>query len=156
MRKILTASALLLSMVSMASANVSIASTSYQKMTKVLESGEKVEEWARTSTVVPGMVIRYVNSLENRGEKEATKLVVKNSVPNNMEYIADTASCQDACIVTYSIDGGKSFKKASELFLGEGKDRHQARPSEYTDIRWVVEKLDASSQSSVEYRARLK
>ena len=156
MRKLLTTSALLLSMVSMASANVSIASTSYQKMTKVLESGEKVEEWARASKVVPGTLIRYVNSLENAGNKVATKLVVNNPIPENMEYVADTASCQDDCTVTYSIDGGKSFKKASELFLGEGENRHQARPSEYTDIRWVVEKLDASSQSSVEYRARLK
>jgi len=137
-------------------ANVTISSLSYQEQIKVESKGKKVRSWVKAEKVVPGSIVRYVNSLENKGTQNASKLVINNPIPENMEYVADTASCQGSCTVTYSIDGGKSFKKVSELFIGEGDERHLARPAEYTDIRWVLDTLDAKSKSSVEYKARLK
>jgi len=147
------ASALLLTLVQ---ANVSINSTSYQEVTKITASGEKVKEWVRASKVVPGTVIRYVNSLENSGDKAATKLVVNNPVPENMEYVANSASCAGTCLISYSVDGGEHYGQAEALYVGVGQERHLAKASEYTNIRWVLESLDARSKSSVEYKARLK
>jgi len=156
MKNLVKTSALILTLASMAQANVSINSASFQEVTKITVSGEKVKEWAKASKVVPGTVIRYVNSLENSGAKMATKLVVNNPIPQNMEYVVNSASCQSACSLSYSVDGGKSFKQPEELFLGMGQERHMAKASEYTNIRWVVNSLDATSQSAVEYKARLK
>jgi len=153
MKKLVMTSALLLTL---AQANVSINSASFQEQTKVTASGEKVKEWVRASKVVPGTVIRYVNSLENAGAKTATKLVINNPIPENMEYVANSAACASECTLSYSVDGGKSYKQPSELYLGVGKERHLAKASEYTDIRWVVDSLGSNSQSSVEYKARLK
>ncbi len=153
MKKFVMVSALLLTMVQ---ANVTINTASFQEQTKVNPSGEKVKEWVKASKVVPGTVIRYVNTLDNSGDKSARKLVVNNPVPENMEYVANTASCQGSCVISYSVDGGKTYKQPEELFLGVGEKRHLAKASEYTNIRWVVAQLDASSQSSVEYKARLK
>ena len=153
MKKLVMTSALLLTL---AQANVSINSASFQEQTKVTASGEKVKEWVRASKVVPGTVIRYVNSLENAGDKTATKLVINNPIPENMEYVANSAACASECTLSYSVDGGKSYKQPSELYLGVGKERHLAKASEYTDIRWVVDSLGSNSQSSVEYKARLK
>jgi uncharacterized repeat protein (TIGR01451 family) len=156
MKNLVKTSAMLLAMMSMAQANVSINSASFQEQTKVDANGKKVKEWVKASKVVPGTVIRYVNSLENSGEKSATKLVVNNPVPENMEYVANSASCESGCSISYSVDGGKTYKQPEELFLGVGEERHVAQASEYTDIRWVVDSLDATSQSTVEYKARLK
>ena len=156
MKNFVKTSAIVLAMMSMAQANVSISSTSLQEQTKVSPSGEKVKEWVKASKVVPGTVIRYVNSLNNSGDKSATKLVVNNPVPENMEYIASSASCASTCTLSYSVDGGKTYKQPEELFLGVGEERHMAMASEYTDIRWVVDALAATSQSTVEYKARLK
>lgn len=156
MKNLVKTSAVFLALASMAQANVSINSASYQEATKVDSNGEKEKEWVRASKVVPGTVIRYVNSLENSGEQSATKLVVSNPVPTNMEYVANSASCQSECTLSYSVDGGKSYKQPEELFLGVGAERHIANASEYTHIRWVVDSLSATSQSSVEYKARLK
>ena len=153
MKKFVMVSALLLTMVQ---ANVTINTASFQEQTKVTASGEKVKEWVKASKVVPGTVIRYVNTLDNSGDKSARKLVVNNPVPENMEYVANTASCQGSCVISYSVDGGKTYKQPEELFLGVEEKRHLAKASEYTNIRWVVAQLDASSQSSVEYKARLK
>jgi len=156
MKNLVKTSALLLAMVSMAQANVSINSASFQEQTKITASGEKVKEWVKASKVVPGTVIRYMNTLNNDGAKSATKLVIKNPIPKNMEYVANSASCSSGCVLSYSVDGGKSYKQPEKLYLGEGKERHLAKASEYTDIRWVVDSLGANAQSSVEYKARLK
>jgi len=153
MKKLVMTSVLLLTMVQ---ANVSISSASFQEQTKITASGEKVKEWVKASKVVPGTVIRYVNSLENSGDKAATKLIVNNPVPENMEYVANSTSCAGACLVSYSVDGGEHYAQAEALYVGVGQERHLAKASEYTNIRWVLDSLDTSSQSSVEYKARLK
>jgi len=153
MKKLVMTSALFLTM---AHANVSIQSASFQEHTTVNANGEKVVEWVKASKVVPGTVIRYVNSLANSGIKSATKLVINNPIPENMEYVANTASCQSMCHISYSIDGGKTFKEASDLLVGVGQERHVAKASEYTNIRWVLNSLAATSKSAVMYNARLK
>jgi len=153
MKKLVITSALLLTLVQ---ANVSINSASFQEQTKITASGEKVKEWVKASKVVPGTVIRYVNSLKNAGAKPATKLVVSNPVPENMEYVANSASCASACSLSYSVDGGENYGLPESLYVGVGKERHLAKASEYTNIRWVLDSLGATSQSSVEYKAQLK
>lgn len=156
MKKILRASAILLAVVSMAQANVSISSASFQELTKVTLSGEKVTEWVKSEKIVPGTMVRYLNTLENSGSQIATKLLVKNPIPENMEYVANSAACKGTCSLSYSVDGGKSFKSPSELYVGVGEERHLAKASEYTDISWVVDSLASNTQSFVEYKARLK
>jgi uncharacterized repeat protein (TIGR01451 family) len=156
MKSFIKTSAIVLAMMSMAHANLSISSISLQEQTKITSSGEKVKEWVKASKVVPGTVIRYVNTIENSGDKPAMQLVVNNPIPENMEYVANTAACEGSCSITYSVDGGKSFNQPEKLFVGEGKERHMARAAEYTDIKWVVDSLAAMSQSTVEYKARLK
>jgi len=156
MKIFLKASSLLFVVASLAQANVSINSTSYQEITKITPTGEKSKEWVKAEKIVPGTVVRYVNRLENSGVETATKLLIKNPIPKNMEYVADSAACQGSCTLSYSVDGGESFKNPSELYVGEGENRHVAKASEYTDIRWVIDSLVANSQSFVEYKARLK
>jgi len=156
MKFFLKASTLLFVVVSMAQANVTLNTASFQEQTKVTVTGEKVKEWVKASKVIPGTVVRYVNTLENRGDNVATKLVIKNPIPKNMEYVANSASCVSECTLSYSVDGGKSYKQPSELYVGEGEKRHLAKASDYTDIKWVVSSLSARAQSSVEYQARLK
>jgi len=156
MKFFLKTSLVLCTVASLAQANVSISSTSFQELTKVTPSGEKSKEWVKTEKIVPGTVVRYVNTLENSGVEIATKLLVKNPIPNNMEYVADSAACQGTCSVSYSIDGGQTFNDPSELYVGVGENRHVAKASEYTDIQWIVNSLSANSQSFVEYKARLK
>lgn len=156
MKVILRTVVLAVSLMGMVQANVSISASSYQEKIKFSEDGQKIQEWVKAEKVVPGTVIRYINALENRGKKMATKLVVDNPIPNNMIYIGNSATCQSACSLFYSVDGGKNYQKPEALFVGSGEARHLAKASEYTHIRWVVDSLDAVSQSTVEFQAQLK
>lgn len=156
MKVLVKTAVLAVSLIGMAQANVSISASSYQEKTKLSEDGQKVKAWVKADKVVPGTVIRYVNALKNSGNKLATKLVVDNPIPENMIYVGDSASCQTGCSLFYSVDGGKHYKKPEALFVGLGEERHVAEASEYTHIRWIVERLDAVSQSTVEFKAQLK
>lgn len=150
-------STLFVLMTSMAlQANVTINSASYQEELKVQEDGENIKVWVKAKKVVPGSIVRYVNTLNNSSQEKATKLVVNNPIPKNMEYVANSASCQNGCAIYYSIDSGKTFKKSSKLFLGYGDEKRLAKASEYTNIRWVLNGLNGQSESSVEYKAQLK
>jgi len=102
MKFFLKASTLLFVVVSMAQANVTLNTASFQEQTKVTVTGEKVKEWVKASKVIPGTVVRYVNTLENQGDDVATKLVIKNPIPKNMEYVASSASCASECTLSYS------------------------------------------------------
>jgi len=156
MKIFLKISTLLFVVIGIAQANVVLNTDSFQEQIKVTEAGEKVKEWVKTSKVIPGTVVRYVNTLENKGDDMATKLVIKNPIPENMEYVADSASCASKCSISYSVDGGKSYKQPSELYVGKGKERRLAKASEYTDIKWTISSLAPKAQSYVEYKARLK
>jgi hypothetical protein len=81
---------------------------------------------------------------------------VNNPVPENMEYVANSAVCASDCSLSYSVDGGKNYGQSESLYMGVGEKRHLAKASEYTHIRWVLNSLGATSESSVEYKARLK
>jgi len=137
-------------------ANISINSDSYQSVIKMNENGIKVKEWVKAEKVIPGGVVKYVNRLVNDGLQTATQLVINNPIPKEMQYISSSAECQGPCTIYYSVDGGKSFQKPSELFVGVGQERHLAKAEEYTNIRWILDNLSGNSQSSVGYRARLK
>ena len=156
MKKMLTKSVLFLGLSIMAQAEVNIHSASYQQQVEVSASGEKVEKWVKATKVVPGSIIRYVNVLNNSGSIKATKLVINNPIPKNMEYVLESASCETTCSLSYSVDGGKTYNKEENLYVGQGEERHLAKASEYTDVRWVLENLSANSKSNVEYQARLK
>jgi uncharacterized repeat protein (TIGR01451 family) len=156
MNKILKISTLCFCMATMLEANVSISSNSFQQKVQLSENGQKTKEWVKAEKIVPGTVIKYVNSLVNAGDKKASSLVIKNPIPKNMKYIANTAECKTVCKVTYSVDGGASFYSVGELYFTEESGKRLAKASEYTDIMWVVENLEAQTQSFVEYQAQLK
>jgi len=139
-----------------AHANVTIESTSYQEQIKTTVEGEKITTWVEAKKVMPGSVVKYVNMMTNHTKQNATKLVVNNPIPKNMEFIQGSASCLEDCTISYSVDGGRHFMKASELYIGTKDDEHLAKASEYTNIRWVLSVLNKKSKSSVEYKARLK
>lgn len=151
MKKLLTVSAIALAIMTMTvQAEVTISSQSYQKVVK-----KNKAKWVKAANVVPGSVVRYINTLKNKGKETAQNLVVVNTIPEHMEYINGTAVCQSKCNVTYSVDGGKTFAKPKKLFVGKGKKRHRASAKEYTTIKWVVAELNGGKKTTVEYKAKL-
>jgi len=90
--------------------------------------------------VVPGQKVMYTLSVTNVCERPADDPVVAVAVPEHMTYVAGSAIGPNS-IITYSVDGGFSYGAPVTLKVraAEGAFR-AARPVEYTNIRWSMNK----------------
>jgi uncharacterized repeat protein (TIGR01451 family) len=160
MRRIPTLAAILLLLLvgtAAAQENIELTSRAETETVTVNAKGEKETVRTPAAKVVPGDTVIFTNSYRNAGREPATRVVIVNPVPEHMTYLEESATGEKMTI-TFSVDGGKSFAAADQLFLPgpDGKPR-PARAEEYTHIRWTLPgALPPGASGEVVFRARLK
>lgn len=123
----------------------------------VVKNGKKELKRVKARSFEPGDTIFYTISYKNSGTEIVTNAVIDDPVPKNTSYIQDSASGANSDI-TFSIDGGKSYKKPLMLtyeFKG-GAEKRNAKPEEYTNIRWTIGKVLPGGSGQVEFRVKVK
>ena len=131
---------------------VEVTLKSYQKARK---NGKIV--WVKAKKVIPGTVVRYVNTIKNNEQETIRNLVLKNHIPKHMRYISGSSKCKTPCTTYFSIDDGKHFALPEKLIVKDkktGKVR-KAKPSEYTTIQWVIDALEPGKKTRVSFKAKL-
>jgi uncharacterized repeat protein (TIGR01451 family) len=132
--------------------------TTVQKMERVAApDGTVSSRLAPAEKVIPGDEVRYTIAFENDGAKpvDAGTVVITNPVPENTQYIADSAFGSGTTI-QFSVDGGKTFHPANELTVVRDGVKTAATPADYTTIRWTFAPALAPAQKSyVSFNARL-
>jgi len=140
-------------------APVSVSTASYQaKRIKDKKTGKVITKWVRARRVVPGTVVRYIDTVTNRTDKPLKNVAIKNPINPHLTYVAQTAKCATGCRIYYSVDGGKHFDVPKRLFVKDpqtGKKR-LANPKEYNAVKWVIAEVPAESNTTVEFKAKLK
>ena len=118
--------------------------------------GKKTVKRVPAEKVVPGDEVIYTTVFTNVGDEPADNIVIKNPIPEHTFY-KDGSAAGGNTVVTYSVDGGRTFDKPQNLFVKEkGGSKRLAKASEYTDIRWEYKpKLHPGKKSSVQFRAVL-
>ena len=133
--------------------------TTVQKLEKVTApDGTVSTRLAPAEKIVPGDEVRYTITFVNDGKQavDAGTVVVTNPVPENTQYLADSAFGSGTSI-QFSVDGGKSFGSANELTVVRDGVKVPATSSDYTTIRWVFgPALAPGEKSYVSFNARLK
>ena len=130
-----------------------------EKEVVVMEKEQKVVKRVAAEGVVPGDVIYYTINFVNKGEDAATNVVISDPIPQGTAYIPGSAS--ENYPLTFSIDGGKTFKKPSmltyELKTQEGKkEKITASPESYTHIRWDIPKINGGEAGNVLFTVKVK
>lgn len=138
---------------------VSVSITAEKEVTSV-KDGQKTTKKVAASIINPGDVIFYTLNYINSGNEAAASVVLDDPVPMGTAYLPGSAFGEDAEI-TFSIDGGKSFKKPSLLVYEvkgtSGKaEKRTASPEEYTNIRWVINRIDAGAKGKAGFQVRIK
>ena len=151
--------ALLLPLTAFAKPLVSV-SMKAEKETTVISKGEKVTKRVAATNINPGDVIFCTLNFVNSGDDVATSAVLDDPIPKGTVYLPGSAFGKDADI-TFSIDGGNTFKKPSlltyEVKLPNGKtEKRSASPEEYTHIRWTVSVIPAGGSGQVGFQVRMK
>ena len=120
----------------------------------------KVAKKVAADKVNPGDVIFYTINYVNSGNEGATDAFLDDPIPKGTVYITGSAFGENAEI-TFSIDGGKTFKKPSlltyEVKTPEGKiEKRSASPEKYTHVRWTVNTIPAGGKGQVGFQVRMK
>jgi uncharacterized repeat protein (TIGR01451 family) len=123
-------------------------------------NGTGVTKSVPAEAAASGDTLIFTVTYKNTGNEAATNAVINNPVSAGMSYIDNSVTGSNADI-SFSIDGGKSFKKASyltyEVKLPNGSsEKHTARPEEYTDIRWIINSVPPGGSGKLSYKAKVK
>lgn len=127
---------------------------------KEIVDGKEVVRMAPAKEVTTGQVIHYTLTCSNSGDKPATAVKVNDPIPKEVVFMVGSVF-GDGSEVTFSIDGGKSYKKPTLLSYkikrADGSmEERLASPDEYTHIQWQVDAIPAKSSVQVGFRATVR
>lgn len=137
--------------------SVYITVKSFQKKVVVNKDGKKIVKWDKVTKVVPKDIVKYIDTITNNTNSDLESVKVKNSIDPNTILIKNSAKSNAKFKTLYSIDGGKTFAKASELFVKDksGKKR-LATIKDYNAIEFIVDKVPAKSKIDIEFKVKIK
>ena len=120
-------------------------------------AGREARALQPADRVVPGDPVIYTLEVRNTGATPAHLPTIVYPVPRHMRYLANSAVGPGA-VVTYSVDGGRSFDRPDRLEVSAGDDRRRpALAADYTHIRWQLRNtLKVNSVAFVRFRAVVK
>jgi uncharacterized repeat protein (TIGR01451 family) len=130
-----------------------------QKEVSVTVNGKQVKKRVAAKGVQPGDEIVYTLNYVNSGTEAAQDVVISDSIPAGTIFIPGSAS--DAGDLTFSIDKGKSYKKATlltyEIRSSDGSmQKRAASPDDYTDIRWTIRLIPAGGKGAVNFKVKVR
>ncbi len=119
--------------------------------------GSTKQELVPAAAAVPGDEVVYTVTFKNVGKQTADNIRITNPIPPEMQYVPDTAFGPGSEVL-YSIDGGRTYGRAGELFVTAADGaRRPAGPADYTHIRWILKSpLDAGAQGFARFRAMVR
>lgn len=138
---------------------IEISITTAKDVAEVANGARTVKQVPATS-VQTGDIVTYTIAYSNKGDEAATEAVVDNPISTGMSYVDNSARGAGADI-TFSIDGGKTYKKPAmltyEIKQPNGSvQKYTARPEEYTHIRWTIKKVPAGTGGTLGFSVKVK
>jgi uncharacterized repeat protein (TIGR01451 family) len=124
---------------------------------KATAAVRKDQELVAADRVVPGDEVFYTLEIRNTGSRPVAAPTVDFAIPEHMRFVANSAVGAGAD-VSYSIDGGHSFKRPENLMVAAGGgERRVAIAAEYTHIRWRFRHpLKSKAMALARFRAVVK
>ena len=129
-------------------------------LTGSLNREKKTLTLDKSVAVNSGEVLSWKMVSVNEGNADANNYNAVANVPNGTEYVAGSATGENQPVVTYSIDGGKSFQAqplVAEKQVDGGIRQVPAPVSSYTQIRFAWgAPLASNQQLTTTYQVRVK
>jgi uncharacterized repeat protein (TIGR01451 family) len=152
------AATLLLPVAAWAKPQVELAISAEKELT-VTEDGQEVLKRVPAGEAAPGETVIYTIHYENVGDEPATNVVVSDPIPEGTAYVPGSATEKGE--LTFSIDGGKSYKRpfllTYEVTHTDGtKEELLATPELYTHIRWTLPNIVPEEKGAVSFKVKVK
>jgi uncharacterized repeat protein (TIGR01451 family) len=122
--------------------------------------GQEVQKTVPIDEVNSGQTIVYTLTVTNSGDQPATDVKLDDPIPEGTTYVVGSIFGDEAD-TTFSIDGGKTYKKPTLLSYRIKKadgttEEKLASPDQYTNIKWLIKSVPAGSSRSVGFKALVK
>jgi len=117
--------------------------------------GKDVKKRVEAKDTVSGDTIFYILSFENKGDSDAENIELIDPIPEGTTYV-DGSAFGAGTEITFSIDGGKTYKPASLLKYEIDGQKQSVSPEKYDHIRWVIKKLPKGKSGSSGFQVVVK
>jgi len=105
---------------------VTVTTASYQLVVKKVKDKKgkikKVKKWVKATKVIPGTIVRYIDTIHNNSADPLSTVAIKNPINEHLTYVAGSAKAESNATITYSVDGGN----IGEVFVDRVFDRNRA------------------------------
>lgn len=130
----------------------------YRVVVEESDNGTSQETLVEAEEALPGELLEYVLSYRNVGDQVLRGFVIKNRIPDNTNYLAETDAADIGAEFLVSIDYGVTWEDVPVTRVitdSTGAERTIVIPAEqYTNISWKVNE-DLSPESDFELRYRV-
>ena len=126
-----------------------------EKVVTTNDKGEKTVQLVKPSSVIPGDTVVYTTFVQNNGKKSADNIAITNPIPAEIDYINNSATGNNT-LITFSVDGGKTFGNPEELTINENDKERPATHKDYTHILWTLKKINPEEKAQVSFHGKLK
>jgi len=138
-------------------AAVGISTASYQLVVVKDKNGKAVKKWLKTSKVVPGDTVKYIDTITNDSDKALKDAKISNPINENLVFVEGSAKSKAKFSAKYSVDGGKSYDEPNKLFvIGKDKKKRQATAKDYNAIQFRIHEVPPKSKVDVEFKVKIK
>ena len=122
--------------------------------TKLLEEASRGSKVLKAlNEAIPGNIIAYQHTIKNPTSEIAKDIIFSDKIPEHTTYVANSANCNNECLIEYSVDG-EVFEKASELFVYNNSLK-LANPKKYKFIRWTFSELKPNSKMVILFKTKI-
>tara|TARA_R110002073_G_scaffold98339_4_gene225261 strand:- start:114 stop:611 length:498 start_codon:yes stop_codon:yes gene_type:complete len=146
------------SLPSIASAQEPLESLMEVFLVEQVQTDDGIEEsLVQVDEAAPESILEYVLTYTNTSDQSLNGFIIKNPVPANTSYMADTASSPEGARFLVSIDHGATFESEPVVRIVEDENGNEREvtisPDQYNALEWIVEQpLEAGQQMSMRYR----
>lgn len=128
-----------------------------EKEITVAENGKQIVKRIPATESAPGEIVIYNIDYGNSGDEPANSVVIDDPIPEGTVYVLGSATQTGE--VTFSIDGGKSYRMPSlltyDITTTDGKkESRTASPDQYTHIRWQIPTIAPGQRSTVSFKVK--
>jgi len=114
-------------------------------------------KWVKATKVVPGDVVKYIDTIVNDSNQTLKSAKVVNPIDKSLIFIAKSTNSTAKYELKFSIDGGNTFKEPSNLFVTNKKGKKVlAQAKDYNALEFTVKEVPANSKVKVSFKTKLK
>jgi len=135
---------------------IRFSNNAFKQVISKAADGSVQYDYVEPGLVLPEDIILYEIVFENISKQPVSNIVINNPIANNSKYRGNSAA-GDSTEISFSVDG-KNFAAANALIVKDQTGKSwQAKPEDYTVIRWVYKKtLKPGEKSKVTYKTSIK